>query len=109
MKVMEDLIEAGADPHAVDYDGNTIFHETISWNTHWPHVRSALEAVAAIGVQPATVNHQGRTILHIAAGLDDGVCKTDKIRSKSEFRSDISLFLLFERLEASGLESRFSL
>jgi hypothetical protein len=106
---MEDLIKAGADPRAVDYDGNTIFHDAISWNTQWPHVKTALEAVTAIGVQADTVNHQGRTILHIAAGLDDGVGKTDKVKSESDSQSDISFFLLFERLEASGRESRFSL
>ena len=103
---MEDLIKAGADPRAVDYDGNTIFHDAISCNTH---VKTALEAVTAIGVQADTLNHQGRNILHIAAGLDDGVGETDKVKSESDPQSDISFFLLFGRLEASDLKSRFSL
>jgi ankyrin repeat protein len=93
-KFMQELIEAGADPHAVDNSGNTIFHEAIGWDrpewSSWPSLRSGIKAMVNLGAPLTAVNLQGRTALHVAAGLEDR-CITRKPRETVSSRLDFCL------------------
>jgi ankyrin repeat protein len=89
---MQVLIEAGADLHAVDHQGNNIFHDAIGWNvsiwSSWPAIRSGVKAMVNLGVPTSAINHQGRTALHIAAAVEDrGVSReiNETFTSRLEF------------------------
>ena len=66
---MEYLVEAGADLHAADYTGNTIFHHAASSAQSWELISSSLKAIIEVGGSTNEPNLQGRTILHSAAIL----------------------------------------
>lgn len=64
------LIAAGVDVNSVDYNGNTILHDSIAWENEWYYAQSSAWAALELGVDPGRQNHQGRTILHMAAAID---------------------------------------
>lgn len=77
-EVMESLVKAGCKLNARDKAGNNIFHDAISWETPWRIARSSAVVITKLGVDINSVNHQGRTALHSAAGFaDDGACAED--------------------------------
>ncbi|KAL4889078.1 ankyrin repeat-containing domain protein [Aspergillus ambiguus] len=69
-RIMKALITAGADINAIDHDGNTILHDSVAWERGWCYAQSSARAAAKLGVNADRKNHQGRTILHLAAMID---------------------------------------
>ena len=58
---MQALLERGADPNAVDQDGNTLLH-CVAMNAK-PGGKQRLAFALAAGGDPAAVNHKGQTAL----------------------------------------------
>ena len=65
------LVEAGADPAASDFAGNTLFHQLARQERSYYQQEqlALLETVLELGVSPLARNHEGRTPMHIAAGM----------------------------------------
>ena len=64
---IQDLLEAGADPNAVDAQGNTAMHHALSAESpttlrHW----SAVMVLGHAGADPTVANHVGKTPLDLA-------------------------------------------
>lgn len=68
-----DFIDAGCNPNATDYLGNTLFHDLISWDKTWDKAFVATAPVLEFCCNIRASNFQGQTALHQAAALiDDG-------------------------------------
>ncbi|KAH8669767.1 ankyrin repeat-containing domain protein [Tricladium varicosporioides] len=77
------LIKGGAKADVVDYSGNNLLHEAVSWSMGWRHAQSSILAVAELELVPLTAtNHVGRTVLHLAAEMpepfDISACSDEK-------------------------------
>jgi ankyrin repeat protein len=97
LKVMQHLIRRGLDINAMDYAGNTPFHNAIAWDYYWTTVVINLEAILKSGGVANVRNHRGRTALHLAAALrsDDACSVGSKYSSRLDFllRSDLGIDL----------------
>lgn len=63
MTVIEELVDRGLDPRAIDYQGNTLFHEIVGRTTRDFDSRY-LEAPLTLGVDPDQQNFTGQSALH---------------------------------------------
>ena len=73
--LMQELIEAGADLHALDHKGNTALHEAFesrmsSWDVS-RMLNAPVTTMINLGASIRALNHQGRTILHGAAATEE--------------------------------------
>lgn len=75
VQLMQKLINAGADLHAVDHSGNTIFRDAVGYTTHWRSARSSVYSIVRLGGALDVSNYYGRTAVHIAAALEDDGCR----------------------------------
>ncbi|KAI9040280.1 ankyrin [Aspergillus affinis] len=65
ISLLKMLIDAGADIHSLDHDGNSVFHDTTL--SFWRAARFNIEALIELNAPLNLRNHQGRTALHLAA------------------------------------------
>ncbi len=76
MTIMRHLIGAGADLHAVDHYGNSVFHDAVGYELSFASTFSdtlaTLKAVQQLKVVTSSTNHERRTALHIAAAKEVG-------------------------------------
>ncbi|KAH7109414.1 ankyrin repeat-containing domain protein [Dendryphion nanum] len=67
------LVDKGLDPKAVDYEGNTLWHEVAPSMAKRTYDRSTAPAIfqdlLRLKVDPRQPNHQGRTPLHILSSI----------------------------------------
>ena len=66
------LVGLGADPHAVDFAGNNMFHHLALRRQQYPFHRAErqlYDTVLDLGVNPSASNHHGQTPIHVAAGM----------------------------------------
>ncbi|XHG06285.1 hypothetical protein AWENTII_009490 [Aspergillus wentii] len=66
LDTVQSLVQAGVDINAVDYGGNTPFHDAVVENA----VKKKLTTIIEIGGVANKRNNLGRTALHMAAGLE---------------------------------------
>ena len=88
LELMKLLVEAGSDPHATDYEGNTIFYDAVEKNNTWVTARSFITATVDIGCEVKKRNIHGRTCLHVAAAVKESWPKTTEY-------SDIQSHLMY--------------
>lgn len=69
-RILNLLVERGADPFAIDNFGDTLLHK-VARQSGYEGVQRPLDhlyTIANLGVSPKTRNHQGQNALHIAIG-----------------------------------------
>ncbi|KAH7014372.1 ankyrin repeat-containing domain protein [Microdochium trichocladiopsis] len=94
------LLDAGADPRAVDREGNTLFHEAHDKGP-WPwrvYKEGAgefalFDQLASLGVDPTQPNHAGKTPLHLASTITPGAFHHDKRPGQRESTTTFDWFL----------------
>ncbi|PLN83593.1 ankyrin repeat-containing domain protein [Aspergillus taichungensis] len=89
---MKQLLDAGADLHAVDHAGNTVLHDSMMWRESWRMAQSSVHAAVELGIPTQACNYQGRNILHLAALTDDGV-KSNKRDGKDAMATRLGFAL----------------
>ncbi|KAJ5088344.1 hypothetical protein N7456_011960 [Penicillium angulare] len=70
-KISNILVEAGANPNALDKGGNSIFHKLIQNDKEWEKLKDRVDVLLALGCPVHTSNDQGRTALHFAVAIED--------------------------------------
>ena len=69
LNVIQCLIRAGANINAVDYAGNTPFHDAMESDDYWRSVEINLKSILKAGGVANKSNYRGQTALHMAAAL----------------------------------------
>ena len=69
--VIKSLIQAGADINAVDFNGNTPFHDAVESSDYFISVKIRLDLILEFGGVANTSNHRGQTALHKVASLSN--------------------------------------
>lgn len=74
VKMAPELVKRGANPSAVDFTGNNIFHylARLGRSSDGAEKNSLLRLAHGLGVDPNVVNHLGQLPLHVAAGSRHG-------------------------------------
>ncbi|CAG9998801.1 unnamed protein product [Clonostachys byssicola] len=63
MTVVQELVNRGLDPRAIDYQGNTLFHDAVGWTTR-DFDSHYLETPLTLGIDPDQQNFTGQSALH---------------------------------------------
>ena len=98
---MKFLADSGTGPNVTDYFGNTICHIAISsrgrfWESH-------MDNAIAIGADPSLRNHEGKTVLHLAATLPFESQSFILYRGY-EYKRLLYLFDLHHKLDVNALD-----
>ncbi|KAI9930777.1 hypothetical protein MW887_011534 [Aspergillus wentii] len=103
VEAMQDLINAGADIHAVDVNGHGVFHDAIRWKVEWQEAQKSADAVVQLGAPLGLRNYQGRTAVHMAAEMNED--NDEPCSGKASTRLDFVLQPQLE-LDIHGADSK---